>query len=126
MSLIADLTAHLNREPESQSAPKKRSIMELQGLGKEIWQGMDAQEYVNQERASWTKGNRAGIHGVAEKSVWKNSGFGLRALIPHNSPSRRSQGGFVQPAYQAGVSTEPIGHPSSFYKGFAPWPRPLY
>ncbi|MGK7871988.1 MAG: hypothetical protein AB4426_01315 [Xenococcaceae cyanobacterium] len=31
----------------------KRSIMELEGLGKEIWQGIDAQEYVNQERASW-------------------------------------------------------------------------
>jgi hypothetical protein len=27
--------------------------MELRGLGKEIWQGIDAQEYVNQERASW-------------------------------------------------------------------------
>lgn len=31
----------------------KRSIMELEGLGKETWQGLDAQEYVNQERASW-------------------------------------------------------------------------
>jgi hypothetical protein len=31
----------------------KRSIMELEGLGKKTWQGLDAQEYVNQERASW-------------------------------------------------------------------------
>ncbi|MDJ0541727.1 MAG: hypothetical protein PX481_24235 [Microcystis sp. M53603_WE2] len=31
----------------------KHSIMELEGLGKEIWNGLDAQEYVNQERASW-------------------------------------------------------------------------
>lgn len=30
-----------------------RSIMELEGLGKEIWQGIDAQEYVNRERDSW-------------------------------------------------------------------------
>ncbi|MTJ50701.1 hypothetical protein [Dolichospermum sp. UHCC 0259] len=29
---------------------KKRSILDLEGLGKEIWQGIDAQEYVNQER----------------------------------------------------------------------------
>ncbi len=29
------------------------SIMELQGLGKEVWAGIDAQEYVNHERASW-------------------------------------------------------------------------
>jgi DNA-binding HxlR family transcriptional regulator len=31
----------------------KRSILELKGLGKEIWSNMDAQEYVNKERASW-------------------------------------------------------------------------
>jgi hypothetical protein len=30
-----------------------RSILEIQGLGKEIWQGMDAKEYIDQERASW-------------------------------------------------------------------------
>ncbi|ELS04205.1 hypothetical protein Xen7305DRAFT_00039330 [Xenococcus sp. PCC 7305] len=27
--------------------------MELEGLGKDIWQGIDAQEYVDQERSSW-------------------------------------------------------------------------
>jgi hypothetical protein len=31
----------------------KRSILELRGLGKEIWGNIDAQEYVNQERDSW-------------------------------------------------------------------------
>ncbi len=31
----------------------KRSMMELEGLGKETWHGLDAQEYINQERASW-------------------------------------------------------------------------
>jgi hypothetical protein len=30
-----------------------RSILELRGLGKEIWEGIDAQEYVNRERDSW-------------------------------------------------------------------------
>ena len=38
-----------NRMPVKPS----HSIMELEGLGKEIWCGLDAQEYVNQERASW-------------------------------------------------------------------------
>ncbi|MEM6839687.1 MAG: hypothetical protein AAF609_22970 [Cyanobacteria bacterium P01_C01_bin.120] len=38
-----------NRMPVKPS----HSIMELEGLGKEIWRGLDAQEYVNQERASW-------------------------------------------------------------------------
>jgi antitoxin (DNA-binding transcriptional repressor) of toxin-antitoxin stability system len=31
----------------------KRSILELEGLGEEIWHGIDAQEYVNHERNSW-------------------------------------------------------------------------
>jgi hypothetical protein len=30
-----------------------RSILELKGLGKEIWKGLDAQAYVDQERRSW-------------------------------------------------------------------------
>jgi len=32
---------------------KKHSILELRGLGKQIWEGIDAQEYVRRERASW-------------------------------------------------------------------------
>lgn len=30
-----------------------RSLLELEGLGAEIWQGVDAQEYVNQLRSEW-------------------------------------------------------------------------
>lgn len=33
--------------------PKKHSLLELEGLGKEIWEGVDAQEYVNQLRDEW-------------------------------------------------------------------------
>ena len=48
--LIKDIEAMLHR----QAKPKHRhSIMELKGLGKEIWEGIDAQEYVNEERRSW-------------------------------------------------------------------------
>ena len=32
---------------------KPHSIMELEGLGAEIWQSVDAQAYIDQERASW-------------------------------------------------------------------------
>lgn len=32
---------------------KLHSIMELEGLGVEIWQNVDAQAYVDKERASW-------------------------------------------------------------------------
>jgi hypothetical protein len=31
----------------------KRSVMELEGLGADIWKGIDAQEYVREERESW-------------------------------------------------------------------------
>ncbi len=31
----------------------KHSIMELEGLGKEIWEGIDAAAYIEEERASW-------------------------------------------------------------------------
>ncbi len=30
-----------------------RNILELQGLGASLWQGVRAQEYVAQERAAW-------------------------------------------------------------------------
>lgn len=32
---------------------EKHSITELAGLGKEIWENIDAQKYVDEERASW-------------------------------------------------------------------------
>lgn len=33
--------------------PPPLSIMELQGLGKELWQGVDATAHVETERVSW-------------------------------------------------------------------------
>ena len=32
-----------------------RSLLELRGLGKEIWEGVDPMEYVKQERDSWER-----------------------------------------------------------------------
>lgn len=49
LRLIQDLS---ELAAEGPSKPR-RSVLELEGLGKEIWQGIDAQEYVNSERASW-------------------------------------------------------------------------
>ena len=34
-------------------AGQERSILELEGLGAEIWQGVDAQKYVADLRAEW-------------------------------------------------------------------------
>ena len=32
---------------------KRHSILELHGLGKEVWQGVDPKEYVNELRDDW-------------------------------------------------------------------------
>lgn len=31
----------------------QHSLLELEGLGQEIWEGVDAQQYINEERDSW-------------------------------------------------------------------------
>jgi hypothetical protein len=31
----------------------KHSILELEGLGKEIWEGIDVEKYIEEERNSW-------------------------------------------------------------------------
>jgi len=50
LRLIEDLKARSNKGAAHEP---RHSLMELCGLGMEIWEGIDAQEYVNNERASW-------------------------------------------------------------------------
>jgi hypothetical protein len=50
LRLLEDLVAIVRQQ---NSISPKRSIMQLEGLGQEIWQDIDAQEYINQERDSW-------------------------------------------------------------------------
>ena len=52
LKLVEDLSILIRQQFKMTSNPK-RSILELRGLGKEIWGNIDAQEYVNQERDSW-------------------------------------------------------------------------
>lgn len=49
--LIALIVDTLIESPPAE--PGKRSILEFEGLGAEIWQGIDAQEYVDQLRDEW-------------------------------------------------------------------------
>ncbi len=56
VELIAhDLAIHNDEVPEKQ----KRSIMELRGLGKEIWEGIDPQKYVDELRKEWERYEKA-------------------------------------------------------------------
>lgn len=45
--LMLEVFANIKKE-------QKGNIYDLKGVGKEIWEGMDAQEYVNKERETWT------------------------------------------------------------------------
>ena len=45
---LTDLIAMEEKKPT-------RSLFELRGLGKEIWEGVDAQEYVNELRDEWDR-----------------------------------------------------------------------
>jgi hypothetical protein len=50
LRLLEELAALVRRQAALQT---RRSILELRGLGKEIWKDIDVQKYVEQERASW-------------------------------------------------------------------------
>ena len=47
LRLLEDLAAHIRRQIIHQP---KHSIMEFKGLGKEIWQSIDVEKYINEER----------------------------------------------------------------------------
>ena len=50
LRLIAELVARLSGELKPQP---RRSLLELQGLGKDVWQGIDVDEYLRRERSLW-------------------------------------------------------------------------
>jgi hypothetical protein len=53
--LSSDDQLAILREIERRSRDRAmRSVLELDGLGNEIWAGIDAQTYVRQERDAWS------------------------------------------------------------------------
>ncbi len=50
LRLIQELTA---TAVNGTASKEQTSVLALCGLGREIWQQMDAQEYVRRERSSW-------------------------------------------------------------------------
>ena len=51
LSLVEIISASLKSALRKKRV--KNSILELEGLGAEIWKGIDAQAYVREERESW-------------------------------------------------------------------------
>ncbi len=50
LQLMQDISRYLQQQTQLSNAT---SLLELEGLGSEIWADVDAQNYVDQERASW-------------------------------------------------------------------------
>jgi hypothetical protein len=50
LRLLQDLAAIVRRRVMAR--PKHR-ITEFKGLGKELWQGIDVEKYIDEERNSW-------------------------------------------------------------------------
>jgi hypothetical protein len=51
--LIKILVDTLGNPETNDSQGKQHSLMELAGLGAELWQGIDAQQYVDELRGEW-------------------------------------------------------------------------
>jgi hypothetical protein len=50
---LVELIAHGLAATIGGDAPHSRSLLELEGLGQEIWQEIDPQAYVNELRSEW-------------------------------------------------------------------------
>ena len=44
--LMLEISTYIERD-------RRLNIYDIKGVGKEVWEGIDAHEYVNKERASW-------------------------------------------------------------------------
>ncbi len=48
-----NLASHTHRRAKPAKSKKKRNIMELHGLGAELWKELDTQHYIDQLRNEW-------------------------------------------------------------------------
>jgi hypothetical protein len=49
LRLVAELVSRLSGSMERHP----RSLLELEGLGQDVWQGVEVDEYLRRERSSW-------------------------------------------------------------------------
>ncbi len=50
LRLVAELAERLSK---SMGTPKPHTLLELRGLAKEVWAGVDPDEFIRQERSLW-------------------------------------------------------------------------
>jgi hypothetical protein len=50
---LVEIIAHEIAMATKSDVKPKRRLLELEGVGADLWQGIDAQEYVNELRKAW-------------------------------------------------------------------------
>ena len=50
LRLVAELAERLSKRLD---VPRGHTLLELRGLGKEVWAGVDPDEFIRQETSSW-------------------------------------------------------------------------
>ncbi len=50
---VLEKLVHLIKNPAQRKARVGHSLVELKGLGKEIWKGIDVPDYIDNQRNSW-------------------------------------------------------------------------
>jgi hypothetical protein len=51
LRLLEDLAGMIRQQAEKEEP--MHSLLELEGLGAELWEGIDPQKYIEEERKSW-------------------------------------------------------------------------
>lgn len=62
--VLSHTTEQLKRRTVAQTEPNKRSWRELRGIDSNLLDGQDAQEWVNQLRREWEKGDKQIFEGL--------------------------------------------------------------
>ena len=53
LTFLEIISARIKKSIGNKGNKKKNSIMSLEGMGANAWKGINAQDYVKKERASW-------------------------------------------------------------------------
>ena len=53
LKLLEELAAMIRQQQVKEPEEPLHSLLELEGLGAELWEGIDPQKYIEEERKSW-------------------------------------------------------------------------
>lgn len=53
LRLLEELAAMIRQQQTEEPEEPLHSLLELEGLGAELWEGIDPQKYIEEERKAW-------------------------------------------------------------------------